>query len=150
MNFLPGGMCVDAFVKANALLSKFSRNYMDLKSGLPVRPSEMGVLNIITETPGPHTPLMLAEMLGVSKSMIAAHLAALIKKGYITKQASKDDKRSYYVIITEEGRALVSHAKCETKRQLSGMLERMGQERFEHLIALIEEANNYLETRCEE
>ena len=54
---------MDKYLKANAVLSIFSKNYMELKRGLPIRPSEMGVLNIITETEGPHTPVMLAEML---------------------------------------------------------------------------------------
>ena len=51
---------MDKYFFANAVLSVFSKNYMDLKKGLPVRPSEMGVLNIISETAGPHTPFMLA------------------------------------------------------------------------------------------
>lgn len=71
---------MDKYFKANAVLSIFSKYYMDLKKGLPIRPSEMGVLNIITETPGPHTPLLLAELLGMSKPMITAHLTDLSKK----------------------------------------------------------------------
>ena len=66
---------MNSYFVANAVLSIFSKSYMELKSGLPVRPSEMGVLNIISETEGPHTPVMLAEMLRVSKPMITAHIA---------------------------------------------------------------------------
>ncbi|MDE7141146.1 MAG: MarR family transcriptional regulator, partial [Treponemataceae bacterium] len=67
---------------------------MGLKKGLPVRPSEMGVLNIISETAGPHTPVMLAEMLKVSKPMITAHITSLEKNGYIIKSPSPQDKRA--------------------------------------------------------
>ncbi|MEE1313354.1 MAG: hypothetical protein UHS41_06395 [Lachnospiraceae bacterium] len=55
---------MDRYFAVNAVLSMFSKNYMELKKGLPIRPSEMGVLNIITETPGPHTPVILANLLG--------------------------------------------------------------------------------------
>lgn len=44
---------VSSYLMANAELSKFSRNYMQLKKSLPIRPSEMGVLNIIVQTSGP-------------------------------------------------------------------------------------------------
>lgn len=32
-----------------------------------------------------YTPLMISELLGVSKPMIAAHIQVLLKKGYIDK-----------------------------------------------------------------
>lgn len=40
---------MDKYLNANIVFSKFSRNYMALKKDLPIRPSEMGVLNIITK-----------------------------------------------------------------------------------------------------
>ena len=83
------------YFNANAVLSVFCKKYMDLKKDLPIRPSEMGVLNIITETEGPHSPVVLAEMLNVSKPMITAHIISLEKKGYITKSPSAQDKRAY-------------------------------------------------------
>lgn len=51
----------------------FLKELYGIEKELPIRPSEMGVLNIITEIEGPHTPIMLAELLGVSKPMITAH-----------------------------------------------------------------------------
>ena len=40
---------MDKYLKANIIFSKFSRDYVGLKKDLPIRPSEMGVLNIITK-----------------------------------------------------------------------------------------------------
>ena len=65
---------MDKYLVANAVLSIFGKSYAELKKDLPIRPSEMGVLNIITETPGLHTPMMLAEALKVSKPMITADI----------------------------------------------------------------------------
>ena len=42
---------MDKYFHANAVPSIFSKSYMELKKDLPIRPSEMGVLNIITKTP---------------------------------------------------------------------------------------------------
>lgn len=136
---------MDRYFTANAILSLFSKNYMELKKGLPIRPSEMGVLNIIAETPGPHTSVMLAELLGVSKPMITAHLTSLSEKGYITKEQSEEDKRVYYIIPTEKALVLVQQAKKDMDRQLTSLMEAMGQDDFNMLVSLAQKANSILE-----
>ena len=136
---------MDKYFAANAVLSIFSKNYMELKKDLPIRPSEMGVLNIITQTPGPHTPLMLAGALKVSKPMITAHLTSLTDKGYITKQPSSEDKRAYYILPTEKARALVKCAKDDLYQRLDQLVDGMGEEQFDLLVKLAGEANRILE-----
>ena len=136
---------MDKYFTANAVLSIFSKSYMELKKDLPIRPSEMGVLNIITQTPGPHTPLMLAGALKVSKPMITAHLTSLTNKGYITKQPSSEDKRAYYILPTEKARALVKEAKEDLYWYLEQLADGLGEERFDLLVKLAEEATYILE-----
>lgn len=137
---------MNEYVTANAALSIFSKYYMELKRGLPIRPSEMGVLNIIAETPGPHTPLLLAELLGVSKPMITAHLTDLAKKGYIEKKQSLKDKRVFNVIPTEKALALVKSAKTDLNRHLERLEQEMGENEFLHLVRLAQKANQILKT----
>ena len=136
---------MDKYFTANAVLSIFSKSYMELKKDLPIRPSEMGVLNIITQTPGPHTPLMLAEALKVSKPMITAHLTSLTNKEYITKRPSSEDKRAYHILPTEKARALVKCAKDDLYRHLDQLVDGMGEEQFDLLVKLAGEANRILE-----
>lgn len=136
---------MDKYFEANGVLSLFCKNFMELKRGLPVRPSEMGVLNIIVGFPGPHTSVMIAERLGVSKPMITAHLGSLAEKGYITKEQSKDDKRAFYVRPTEKAVALVESTKREMDSHLSRLVDAMGQEDFERFVALSGRANRILE-----
>ena len=136
---------MDKYFTANAVLSIFSKSYMELKKDLPIRPSEMGVLNIITQTPGPHTPLMLAGALKVSKPMITAHLTSLTDKGYITKQPSSEDKRAYYILPTEKARALVKCAKDDLYQRIDQLVDGMGEEQFDLLVKLAGEANRILE-----
>ena len=140
---------MDRYFKANAVLSIFAKNYMGLKKGLPIRPIEMGVLNIITQTEGAHTPVVLAEMLGVSKPMITAHITSLEKKGYIVKSPSEQDKRAYYILPTEKALELVKAAKTDLNAQLDHLATAMGQEEFETLIRLAETANKILDDRGE-
>lgn len=141
---------MDRYFKVNAVFSIFSKNYMELKRGLPIRPSEMGVLNIITGTEGTHTPVMLAEMLGVSKSMITAHITSLERKGYITKAPSAQDKRAYYILPTDKALELVEYAKADLDEKLAHMERELGQERFYTLVALAEKANAIMEANRNE
>lgn len=136
---------MDDYFRANAILSKFSRNYMSLKKDLPVRPSEMGVLNILAETPGPHTALLLRDMLGVSKPMIAAHLSSLEKKGYITKTQSTDDKRIYFLTPTPKALALVEQVRKEMQAQLDAIAQGIGAQRFDQFVRLADEVNRIIE-----
>ena len=136
---------MDKYLVANAVLSIFGKSYAELKKDLPIRPSEMGVLNIITETPGLHTPMMLAEALKVSKPMITAHLTSLMNKGYITKQHSLEDKRAYYILPTEKARVLVKEAKEDLYWYLEQLANGLGEERFDLLVKLAEEATYILE-----
>ena len=140
---------MNRYFNANAVLSVFCKKYMDLKKDLPIRPSEMGVLNIITETEGPHSPVVLAEMLNVSKPMITAHIISLEKKGYITKSPSAQDKRAYYVLPTEKARALVESAGAKLNSQLEHLSNSMGCEEFDTLVKLAATANEILKNKGE-
>lgn len=136
---------MDRYFEANAVLSLFCKNYLDLKRGLPIRPSEMAVLNIITGRPGPHTPVMVAQMIGVSKPMITALVTALADKNYIIREPSKEDKRAYYIIPTQKALELVKSAGQETEGHLTRLIETMGQEDFDKLVSLAQTANMILE-----
>lgn len=132
---------MDKYVKANIIFSKFSRDYMELKKDLPIRPSEMGVLNIIANEKVLYTPVMIAELLEVSKPMITAHITALEKKGYILKEFSKEDKRSFYVIPTEKAKDLVKTTSETMSNQLLKIETALGQESFEKLLEIMSDAN---------
>lgn len=136
---------MDQYFEANAALSLFCKNYMDLKKGLPIRPSEMAVLNIITGRPGPHTPVMVAQMMGVSKPMITALVTALAEKDYIIREPSKEDKRAYYIIPTKKALELVKSAGQETEGHLTRLIDAMGQADFDKLVKLARCANEILE-----
>ncbi len=140
---------MDEYLAANAVLSIFAKNYMELKKGLPIRPSEMGLLNIITETQGPHTPVILADLLSVSKPMITAHITSLKSKGYITTKPCAEDKRVYYVLPTEKAKALVESSKIDLNNQLQRLINSMGQDEFDSLVRLADAANSILENKGE-
>ncbi len=138
---------MDRYAEANAVLSKFSKGYMELKKDLPIRPSEMAVLNIIIQRDGRFTPLMIAELLEVSKPMITAHISVLEKKNYITKEYLKEDRRSFYVVPTEKAKKLVKTAGEATKKHLQYLENELGYDNYEKLLNILNNANGILTKR---
>ncbi|MBQ8504522.1 MAG: winged helix-turn-helix transcriptional regulator [Clostridia bacterium] len=136
---------MDKYMNANMVFSKFSRDYMELKKDLPIRPSEMAVVNIITKRDGDFTPLSIAELLGVSKPMIAAHIAVLEKKGYIYKEGSELDKRSFYVRPTEKAQLLADESEAKQTELLKNVENRLGEKKFSELICILDETQTILD-----
>ncbi len=136
---------MEKYLEANIVFSKFSREYMNLKKDLPIRPSEMGVLNIITRRDGLFTPIMIAELLEVTKSMVANHISVLEKKGYIEKEYLENDKRSFYVIPTDKAKKLVLEEETMLNRKLMNLEKKLGTKKFDELIQMVSLAKLYLE-----
>ncbi len=82
-------------MNANIVFSKFARNYIELKKDLSIRPSKMAVINIITQCEGKFTPIMIAELLGVSKPMITAHIRVLLKKRLYFKEIVRERQTQF-------------------------------------------------------
>lgn len=141
---------MDKYVNANAIFSIFCSSYTTLKKELPIRPSEMGVLNIIVQRDGLFTPLMIAELLGVSKPMITAHITILEKKGYIVKKYSKDDRRSFYVIPTDKAKDLVKITADKMGNYLGQIEKSLGSVNFDNLLELLSNTNIILKQIKEE
>ncbi len=110
---------------------------MALKSDLPIRPSEMAVINVIAKRKGRFTPLMIKDLLGVSKPMITAHINVLEKKGYVYKDFALSDKRSFYVVPTEKAIALADEAEVKTTARLKEIEGNLGEEKFQELVELL-------------
>lgn len=136
---------MDKYMDANIVFSKFSRDYMWLKNDLPIRPSEMAVVNIITQRDGRYTPHMLAELLGVSKPMVAAHISVLEKKGYIEKERSGKDRRSFYVLPTDKARELSNKFVLRQTEYLKAFEAELGEEGFDELVCLLGKAQPILD-----
>ena len=135
---------MDKYLEANAIFSIFSRDYMQLKKDLPIRPSEMGVLNIITKKEEVFTPVMIANLLGVSKPMIANHIAVLESKGYIYKDFSSEDKRSFHVLPTDKARILVDTEEKKLNKVLEEIEKSLGKDNLYLLMSLLEKTNQVL------
>ena len=127
------------------ILGRFCRLKLAVKQDLPLRSSEMGVLIYLSKQTSDVTPLMVSEFLRVKKPSVTPLIQTLIKKGYVTKQRSQVDKRSYTLQVTERGSRLLEEVEADYLLSVSVLKEKLGDDQFNEWIRLTEKANTILE-----
>jgi DNA-binding MarR family transcriptional regulator len=84
-------------------------------------PEEVGVLYILAE----RSPLMVKEIArglqGVGMSKLTRILDQLEDQGYISRSLNLEDRRSFHVSLTEQGKALCDHL----EQQIAALAEKI-------------------------
>lgn len=125
-------------------IGMFCRLRMKLNNDLPIRSSEMGVLIYISKEITPATPLMISRFFSITKPSVTSILTTLVDKGYLMKERSINDKRSYTLKVSEKGEKLLSGTFTEYFRTVDLLRKNMGEDKFKDFIELMEEANEIL------
>lgn len=128
-----------------AEIMRFCRAFMRDMGDMPIRNSQYAVLNIMCTTPGPHVPVGLAETLGVSKAMVSAHLAALMKRGLVVRVPSPEDGRSVYVMPSKRGKDLFNKIAQVNNEKLNLIKTQLGAKKFDAFIKLVSQVNQIID-----
>lgn len=134
----------EMMVQGAEAISLFCRLNIHAKKELPVRSSEMGLLILVEHSAEQVTPVMAANFFKVKKPMVTSMVNALLRQGYITKIPSAEDRRSYTLVPTQQGRQLVEKAYTEYFSTMEQLQNAMGSKQFNQMILLIEQANTIL------
>ncbi|BBF43554.1 transcriptional regulator, MarR family [Lachnospiraceae bacterium KM106-2] len=122
----------------------FCRLNINMKKDIPIRSSEMGLLIYLVKSNGINTPLEAARYFKVSKGMITNMVTSLTKKGYIIREQSMEDKRSYLLTPTDKAIVLVNETYEENFKTMSMIQEQLGTNDFQTFTNLLEKVNNLL------
>lgn len=137
-------MNVDLINSAD-VIGMFCRLHINSKRDLPIRSSEMGMLIYTHKQSCAVTPLMVSQFFNISKPSVSSMVKSLTKQGFLIKESSIADKRSYTLVITEKGKNLVESTSIEYFKAVELLKERMGADEFGQLVELMEIANWILE-----
>ncbi len=132
------------YINAAEQISLFCRININTKKELPIRSSEMGLLIYLVKSDGEKTPMGAARFFKVTKAMATNMVTALVKQGYLTKEQSDTDKRSFILIPSEKAIALVEATYTEYFKTMALLKDKMGTNDFNSLISMLEKANNIL------
>ena len=87
------------------------------------------------------TPMDLSKIMGVNKTIISRIIEQLSSNGYLIKERDENDKRSYFVYITEKGNKQVNLIYNYYLHPIYELRRRLGEEEFLEFMKYIEKAN---------
>lgn len=90
----------------------------------------------------PLTPLDLSYAMGIRKNAVSRLIEDLTKKHLIQKIECKEDKRSYYLKITESGKKELDDTYYYYMEPFYELQKNLGEEDFDTLMRLIHKAND--------
>ena len=93
--------------QAAAQVSLFCRLNLRQKIDIPIRRSELGVLLYLYSAEEAITPVLVSDFMGISRPCTTALLKRLERDGYIHRQPSRSDGRSWTLSLTEKGKQLI-------------------------------------------
>ena len=114
---------------------------------MAIRKSSKGDLDLLFRVAlsgGMMTPGQLATDMGVSKTIISRLIDSLEKKALIIKERTLNDRRSYGIRVTDDGKEEVDRMYYYYLDPLYTLREQMTSDDFEKLFRLIETANTIL------
>lgn len=102
--------------------------HLDLLSQLAVKKEKM-------------TPMTLSKIMKVNKTIISRIIEQLNNKGYLIKTKDENDKRSYFVSITELGEEQLRNIYKHYLGPIYDLRRKLGEDDFSKLMSCIEEVN---------
>jgi len=96
------------------------------------------VLRVLDET-GPMDPAAIARDSCLLMPSLTRILKGLEGKGLVARTPHETDRRTFWVTITDEGRALIEANLAESNRIFAELEDRYGRQRLDQLLDLLEE-----------
>lgn len=101
-----------------------------------VTPGQFGILAVIGANNG-LTQSALSKAVGVERSTMVAVIDGLEGKKLVERRPSPDDRRSYALVLTADGKALLARLKRKVREHERRVLEPFSDEERQQLIGLL-------------
>jgi len=101
-----------------------------------VTPGQFGVLSLIGANPG-MTQSALARAVGIERSTMVAVIDALQSRGLVERAPSPVDRRSYALVLTDQGKALLERLIPMVRAHERRLARKLAPEERERLIELL-------------
>ncbi len=114
-----------------AQLAVFS-DFFDAFSQSEIRPAQYSVLTIIESNPGLPQG-RVAEVLGIQKTNFVGMISALEERGFVRREASKQDRRTYGLYLTAAGTRLMKKLHQTAEEHERHIADRLGEAEYRRL-----------------
>ncbi|NFE96053.1 MarR family winged helix-turn-helix transcriptional regulator [Clostridium botulinum] len=137
-------METEDLLKCSKIISLFCRLNVNRKIGIPISSVEMEMLTLIYNAENEVTPLMISKIMNLKKPSVSGVVESLLKKNYVQKEQNCNDKRSYYLVITEKGKELLKSANDLYLSAIYTLKKELGRDAFVSFIETMNKANDIL------
>lgn len=127
----------EAFLVFDKMMANNKRNMFDNISG--VNKGELFVLGFLVIEKRQVLPSELSAALQVSNARVSSLLSSLEKKGQITREIDKNNRRKILVSITKAGIVRIETISNERKNSMIEVFKEMGESDTKEFIRLIKE-----------
>src|SRR5262245_41955166 len=111
--------------------------FAELLAPLRLSPPHAGILRVLSKSAG-LSQQGLASMLNMHPSRLVGLIDELETNGFVKRQESADDRRTYALHITDEGRAILGEIGHIAKEHQDTLLTSLGKEEREQLADLLQ------------
>ena len=86
----------------------------------------------------------IAKELSVTVGTLTIAINSLVKKGYVTRQRSNEDRRVVYISLSDKGRKAYKHHADFHRKMIQGIMEELNEQELQVLVKAIHHLDNWL------
>ena len=141
------GINVDTYGTLNEVLVRLFRDIMDIEQQAIITQEFDNITNNdmhVIEAIGvgePKNMSTIARELSVTVGTLTIAMNSLVKKGYVTRQRGKEDRRVVYISLSDKGRQAYEHHAKFHDDMIKGVIKTLGEDEVEVLIKALNNLN---------
>lgn len=138
---------MDTYGTLNEVLVRLFRDIMDIEQQAIITQEFKDITNNdmhVIEAIGvgePKNMSTIARELSVTVGTLTIAMNNLVKKGYVTRQRGKEDRRVVYISLSEKGKKAYDHHARFHKEMIEGAVEGLSENEIEVLIKALTKLN---------
>ena len=110
------------------------RDFFNAFAAFEIRPGQYSVLTIIQHNPG-FTQTQVCDALRIQKANFVSVLDILVERGWVLRRPTPNDRRSYALFLTNNGKLLMRKLHRIAEQQEQRLIERLNAEDYQRVFA---------------
>ena len=143
---------MDSYDTFNHILVELFHDIMDIEEKAIITDSFKDITNNdmhVIEAIGmgaPKNMSSIARQLHVTTGTLTIAMNSLVKKGYVKRERSEQDRRVVYVMLTSKGKLAYRHHEAFHRKMTEALVENLSQEGTELLVRAMTNLKNFFES----
>ena len=140
---------MDTYETLNSILVNLFRDVMDLEQRAIITSEYHDITNNdmhVIEAVGlgePKNMSAIAKELSVTVGTLTIAMNSLVKKGYVNRERSSEDRRVVYISLSEKGQKAFEHHENFHKQMIQGVMNELDRQELEVLVKTLKHLNNW-------